>query len=185
MGRPFCVYALMRYAVTRMKWLSVVVPVAGIVIAASEPLVRYAVRERQERRAIAIVQRVSEAQRAFHVRTRAYATELTSLTRSCDGTTPLLAGTVLDELAAAGYRMQLRAAGTAAPGPPDCHGSPTAADYYVAAAPLSAATAARQAFAGRSDGRLFLFYDGIPPQEADILSGLATPLAERESFRIP
>lgn len=168
-----------------MKWLSVVVPVAGIVIAASEPLVRYAVRDRQERRAVDVLQRVSESQRAFHVRTGAYATALSSLTRACDAATPVLSGTVLDELAAAGYSVELRAARNATPGPTDCHGSPTATDYYVAAAPVSAATAARQAFAGRSDGRLFLFYDGIPPREPEILGGLPTPLAERESFRIP
>ena len=88
-------------------------------------------------------------------------------------------------LAALGYTLHLRAADGADTRGADCQGRPLASDYVLTAAPASSWAVARQAFAMRSDGRIYLFYEGIPPREQDIVTGLATPVEARETFTIP
>jgi hypothetical protein len=168
-----------------VQWVSVVIPIVGIVVACGVPLVRYALAERYERTAIDVLQRVQQAQAAFRDRSGGYASDVASLTTPCTRGDVSLSPDVLSTLSAAGYALALRpAAGTGVVGQ-DCHGRDLVQDYYITAAPISVVVAARQAFAGRRDGRLYLFFDGVPPREEDMASGLATPLELRESFRIP
>jgi type II secretory pathway pseudopilin PulG len=167
-----------------MRALSVVIPIVGIVFMAGVPLWRYAERERNERGAIDALHAVHAAQRAYRAAGSGYATDIAALSAPCGGVAPL-AGDVLERLAAFGYTVRLRAAEGARATGSDCQGRGTSSDYYLAASPVSAHTAARQAFAGRADGRLYLFVDGIAPREADMDGGLATPVELRESFRIP
>lgn len=161
------------------------IPVAGTLLAVSVPLVRYAARDRDERVAIEVVRRISDAQREFRAGTGGYATDVASLTATCAATPAPLSSDVFDRLRTVGYVLHMRAAAGETVGGTDCHGRALASDYYLAVAPASADVAARQAIATRSDGRLFLFHDGIAPTEADIATGLPTPVEERESFKIP
>ena len=162
-----------------------VVPLLGITVAVALPLLRYAERERDERAAIAALQRVQEAQRTLHARSGAYATSLTSLTEACGGLPAPLEQRALDDVEAATYSIELRATRAAATVRLDCHGHALADDYFVSVSPLHADAPGRQAMAARADGRIYLFHDGIPPRERDMERGLATPVEERERFRIP
>ena len=178
MERPVVLYA------HHVKW-TVVLPLVGGIIAAAVPLVRYAHMRRDERVAIDVMAQMHGAQVAFQRRAGGFATDETSLTTRCDGHEPALSRDVLGRLEAAGYGLQVRAAEGAGVTGRDCLGRDVATDYYVAIAPLSPATRARQAFASRGDGRVYLFVDGLAPRERDMTSGLATPLEARDSFRIP
>jgi hypothetical protein len=166
-------------------WWTIGFPLAGCLVAAAVPLVRYAGMQRDERVAIDVMAQVQGAQAVFQNRSGGFATNAASLTAVCDGREPALSLAVLAGLAAAGYGLQLRAAEGATVSGRDCLGGDVATDYYAAIAPLSPATRARQAYASRGDGRVYLFVDGLAPRERDIASGLATPLEARESFRIP
>jgi hypothetical protein len=165
--------------------LTSLLALVGTVVAAAVPLIRYAGMERDERTAIRVLQRVHAAQVEFQRRTGGFAIDPASLTTACPGAQAVLPSESLAELADADYSFELRAPAGAIVNGRDCQGREIASDYYVAAAPRSAAAAGRQAFAGRSDGRLHLFYDGIAPRETDIAAGLATPLELRETFKIP
>jgi hypothetical protein len=166
-----------------MKWLALLVPLVGAMLAVGTPLWRYGERQRNERAAIDAVTAVQAAQQQFYSRYAAYATSLASLVTPCDGERS--APAALADLDPEGYRIEVRGAMGAGEKPRDCHGRATATDYYVAVVPTSPSTPSQTAFAARSDGRVFLFYDGIAPREADMSSGLPTPLAERETFTIP
>jgi type II secretory pathway pseudopilin PulG len=171
-----------------VKWLLAAVPVLGIVIAVGIPVMRYASKDARERAAITALGQVHAAQEAFKSRTGGYATELASLTAlpsRCGAVHPVLAADVVAAIDGAGYALQLRVAHGAVLAGHDCEGRPLASDYYVAAAPTSSSAPVPQAFAAQKGGRIYLFYDGIPPREADIASGLATAVDERETFRIP
>jgi type II secretory pathway pseudopilin PulG len=104
---------------------AIVVPLVGIVLAVSVPLVRYAMRERDERLAVGVLQQVDAAQRDHHLRTRTYATSVASLIESCNQGVSLPTS-LLDALTAAGYALQLRSASGAAVTGADCHGAPLA-----------------------------------------------------------
>lgn len=168
-----------------VKWIATIIPVFGIALAAGVPLLRYTMRDRDERVAIDVVRQLTEAQRTFRARAEGYATDLDSLTIGCEGVAPALRPDALSRLEAAGYMLQLRAAVDASFTAAHCDGRRLASDYYVAAVPASASAPARQGIAARSDGRLFLFHDGIAPSEADIATGLPTPVEERDAFKIP
>jgi hypothetical protein len=170
----------------RVKWWwTIGLPLVGTLVAAAVPLVRYARMQRDEGVAIDVMARVQGAQAAFQRLTGGFATDAASLTRACEGSEPVLAPDVLSGLTAAGYGLLLRAAEGAIIGGRDCLGRDLASDYYAAVAPLSPETVARQAFASRGDGRIYLFVDGLAPRERDMASGLATPLEARDSFKIP
>lgn len=166
-------------------WKRAVIPAAGIVVAAAIPLAIYAVRDRHERVAIEAVQQVQRAQEVFRAQAGAYASHHESLMTPCGSDAAALGPAPLRALAEAGYVLSLRPARGAVVSGQDCHGRPLVSDYYVSAAPRSAATMARQAVAATGSSRLFLFYDGVAPRETDIESGLATPVETRESFKIP
>ena len=162
-----------------------VVPLVGIIVAVSVPLLRHVEKRRHENTALEGLQQVRAAQDAFKARASGYAIDLTSLITACGRGKPMLAGDVLTDLEDAGYRLQLRAAAGAALTGRDCHGRPLVDDYYVATAPVDASEAAQQAFAARAGGSVYLFLDGIAPREVEMLSGLATPVELRDTFRIP
>ena len=168
-----------------MRLWSILLPVIGTCVAAAIPLARYAEKQRDEAVAVNALRQIQDAQERVRDAAGAYATVLATLVEGCQGGAAALPATVLGELTAAGYVLHLRAAVDAAPGGTDCAGHPLASDYYVAASPATAGEAAEKAFAGRANGRLFVFVDGIAPSEADIASGLATPLDEINSFKIP
>lgn len=165
-------------------FIRIIVPVVGIVATSSVPLVRYTVREQHERRAIALVDELRAAQSALRLQSGGYAVDVETLLTACGGAPPL-AVDVRPQLADADYELELRAAAGARVIGSDCAGHPLVSDYFVAASPASAASAARQAISGRSGGGLYVFFDGIAPREADLDSGLPTPVVARESFRIP
>jgi hypothetical protein len=150
----------------------------------SVPLVRYAMKDRNERAAIQILERLHAAEHAFHDDARAYAADLAALRTPC-GRPPITTEDLAGALEGLGYELHVRAAEGAGPRGTDCQGRALASDYLATAAPASVWSVARQAFAMRSDGRIYLFYDGVPPTEQDIADGLATPVEARETFTIP
>jgi type II secretory pathway pseudopilin PulG len=168
----------------RMPFATGFVPVLGMLVAASVPLVRHTATQRDERTAIEVLAQVQAAQEAYRRGTGGYATAVASLMQPCVASAPL-PESALTRLARAGYVVSMRAATGAAAAGNDCHAREIVTDYYVAVAPASAATLGREAFARRGSGDVYLFVDGVAPREADIDSGLATPLPQRESFKIP
>ena len=162
------------------------VPLVGTLVAVGVPLTRYVERQRHEQTAIEIVQEVRGAQRTFKQSTGGYATRVEALTAGCGSGPAPLPMAALERLAGAGYGVLVRAAaGAQSAQTTACGGEVMASDYYVAVAPLDAGAAGQQAFAARADGETHLFYDGLPPSEASMASGLATPLSQRATFRIP
>jgi hypothetical protein len=168
-----------------VRWPFVVIPLLGIIVAAGVPLGRYAAGRQHEDVAVRLLQRVLEAQASFKEGAPGYATAVESLVTGCGDRAAALAPATLDELQQAGYALELRAAAGAATVGRDCLGRQVADDYYVALAPGSPSEPARLAFAARRDGSVFVFFDGIAPREAEMSSGLATPLHRVGSFKIP
>ena len=167
-----------------MRWLVALVPAVGIVLAMAVPLLLHVAKQRDEQVAVDVLRQVHAVQQAFRAHGAGYAINIDSLTTPCPGSNGALSAGSLSQLASVGYALQLRMADAATLTGRDCHGRPVASDYYMAVAPLSAA-AAQEAYAGRSDGHVYLFFDGVPPREADMDDGLAVVLSERESFKIP
>jgi type II secretory pathway pseudopilin PulG len=168
-----------------MRVWSILVPLVGICIAVAQPLARYASKQRDEAAAVRALRQIHEAQEHFKLAVGSYATDAASLVTNCSGVEAVLPATVFAAFERAGYLVQLRAARGATVTGHDCHGRPTATDYYLAAAPQAAWEAADKAFAGRADGQLFIFVDGIPPRESDMTSGLPMMIDEMETFKIP
>jgi hypothetical protein len=167
------------------RFLQVIVPVIGIVMTMSVPLVRYASRERQEQAALDWMTRIHDAQTDVARQAGGFASTLTTLTTPCPGAPRLLPAAVAEELAAIGYAVELRAARQANVTGRGCDGLDLVDDYYLALSPATATGPARQAFASRADGRVYLLYDRVAPLESDIEAGLVTPLDERATFKIP
>jgi type II secretory pathway pseudopilin PulG len=162
------------------------IPVLGIAAAVALPLVRHVQKQQRESRAVDALEAVRAAQERFRTAAGGYATGVESLVAGCAAAGPALDAGWLARLDHIGYGLQLRAAeGAATFDEPDCQGRPIAADYYVAAAPIDAAQPAQEAFAARAQSGVYLFYDGLAPREADIDSGLATPLEQQGTFKIP
>jgi hypothetical protein len=170
------------------RWLRFVPLVAALGVAAI-PLWQYGQRLQAEAAGEAFLRQFAEAQLAFRrAHPPNFATALESLTMACAGEP----GTALDPgavrtIRARGFDLVVRPAQGAAEGTADCHGRPTAADYYAALQPSSSEAAPRQAYGltGLS-GRVFVFFDGLAPLENDMApGGLATPLDTLSAFRIP
>jgi hypothetical protein len=89
--------------------------------------------------------------------------------------------------AESGFDVSLRPAQGASTASADCHGQATTTDFYAALQPASVAAAPRRAYAVTGlSGRVFVFFDGVAPLEADMApGGLATPLDTLGTFRIP
>jgi hypothetical protein len=168
-----------------MRLWPILVPLLGICVAIGEPLVRSASKHRDEAAAVISLRRIQEAQGRFKTATGFYATDVASLAGGCPGFSAALPAATLDDLHRAGYVVQLRAARGALIMGVDCHGRPTASDYYIAATPDTVRQAADKAFAGRADGQLFFFVDGVAPREGDMTGGLAIPIDQLDSFKIP
>lgn len=168
-----------------MRFWALAVPILGTGLVAGMPVATYIEKQRHEQLAISTLGQIHEAQERLRAASGAYATDLATLVDGCDDGSAAVPHEMLDDLARAGYVLQLRAAVDATVLGRDCEGRPLATDYYVSAAPRTAWSAAGKAFAGRAGGRLFVFVDGIPPREADIAAGLATSVDELDSFRIP
>ena len=168
-----------------MRAWPILVPIIGICVVAGLPLGRYAQKGRDEAVAVQTLRQIQQAQERFRAVVGSYATDAVSLAAGCPGVDASLPADLLTNLDGAGYVLQLRAAADATTVGHDCHGHPTATDYYLAASPLTAQETADKAFAGRADGQLYLFVDGIPPSESDLASGLAIRLDEWDSFKIP
>ena len=169
-----------------MRWRKVL-PIVGALVVVAWPFLRYAAKARDESRALQAVRRIGEAQASFRALsgTGAYATSVDSLTIGCANTPAAMSVTVLDELEAAGYEVQLRAAVAARTVATDCQGRPTADDFYVGAQPRSADRAAQRAFAATSQG-IFAFFDAVAPAERDMAhGGLAIPVDALTAFKIP
>jgi hypothetical protein len=165
-------------------WVAIV-PLAGLVVAISLPFVWSWQGQRDESTAIAVLTRVREVQETFRSVAGAYATDIETLQASCAGSSPDAMRAALGALRDAGYELTLRATQDIEASGTDCTGRPTAGDYYVAAAPIRSETYAQRAYAARADGRIYVFFDRVPPRESDIEAGLATPLDQLEEFRIP
>ncbi len=157
--------------------------VVGIAAAIGVPVVTFTTMKRAEDLAVERIQQVYEAQRAFRARggRGGYATSVESLTTAC----PEGERAVLDRWAVGGYVLTVRAAASARPAGTDCHGRPTAGDFYAAARPAGP-FAGRLAPAVTSRGRVFVFFDGVPPAEDDMrFGGLAVSLDALAGFKIP
>jgi hypothetical protein len=157
----------------------------GIVMTVALTIFSYARMRQAERGAAATLVSVRDAQRAFRSRPGhgGYATALASLVTPCPGD----ARAMLDprQSVARDYTVVLRAAHDAKAIGADCHGRPMAADYYASAQPSSALDG-RQAFAMTARARIYVFFDGIAPREADMGGGgLAVPLETVDRFKIP
>lgn len=156
--------------------LNTAVALVGTLIAISyATTVRLGPRPR-ERRAAQVLSAVVEAQRAFRDdggRGR-YATALDTLATPC---TEAPADDGADAFALDGYVITVRARAGAATGAPDCHGRPTADDFVASAAPRRPGLDGLRALSVSADGRIFAFFDGVPPAERDMApGGLAMPL---------
>lgn len=174
-----------------LHWL---IPLAGTLIVAAFPLVSHLRLVAREARA---EQRLSElwgAQEGFRGAGGGggFATAMASLTTPCPPAVSGIAGPGTSgpgppgpgSDGVTGYVMTLRAARDSQPMALDCHGRPTSSDYYAAATP--GPSAGRRAFAMTSNGRVFLFFDGIAPTEADMApGGLATPRETLDTLKIP
>jgi type II secretory pathway pseudopilin PulG len=163
----------------------ILVPVIGICLAAALPLARHAQKQRDEGAAVRALRNIQQVQGRFKAAVGSYATDAATLAAGCPGVDAALPADLFANLAGAGYVLQLRPAADGTTVGRDCHGRPTATDYYLAAAPRTSREAADKAFAGRADGQLFFFVDGVAPREADMAGGLAIPIDALESFKIP
>jgi hypothetical protein len=171
----------------RRRQLAVaLVALAGIVVAVVVAIFTVAHMHEAERTAAATLAAVFDSQRAFRARggQGGYAVDLASLTTPCPGSgaAALSTGALLEPK---DYQFVVRAARAANQVGTDCHGRPSASDFYAAAEPRGP-LAGRQAMAMTSRGRIYVFFDGIAPLEADMgPDGLAVPLETLDSFKIP
>lgn len=162
-------------------------PVIGILVVGAIPFVRYAQKQAAEATAAGVLGVIHQAQERFHAAAGGYATDLASLTTACPGQhAATLTPAVVEEARGAAYEIALRASQAASARGTDCHGRPVTSDFYAAVRPASAGSAGQRAFAVTASGRIFLFYDGVPPREEDMAAGgLATPLEAADTFTIP
>lgn len=170
----------------RVKHVVTGVAVIGIFVTVSIHVrAQFKMRE-AEHVAADTLEAIVEAQRAFRKAggRGGYATDLHSLTQPCpnDVTSPHL---TLARLAGYDYRAVVRAAERATLVGTDCHGRPAASDFYASLQPAHG-WAGRHAFASTSWGRIYVFFDGLPPVERDMdARGLAVPLDTLDTFKIP
>jgi len=162
---------------------------AGIVTAASTRILSYHSMRSTEYATVALMQLVGEAQQRFRTAggEGGYATDLESLRTPCPGQTQAaLSDVAVKALGSARYELLVRPRAGSAFAGVDCHGRQTARDFYLSARPRVTGVDGERAMAMTASGRIFLFFDGIPPREADMTAGgLATPLDSLETLKIP
>ena len=84
------------------------------------------------------------------------------------------------------YARDIGRLGLACPRVMTCEIAMVERDYYIALMPATSWSPSQHAYAMRSDGRIFLFFDGVAPKPADMeIGGLATPLDGLGQFKIP
>ena len=147
----------------------------------------HAARVRAEAVGAIAVSRLHASQLAFRDASGGFAATLDSLTSPCpSGEGPWLDAVTLRRLAEAGYELVLRAHEGARVHGSDCQGRPLVDDYYVGVQPAGGRVAPQRAYGSTGAGRVFVFVDGIAPTESDMApGGLATPLEDMATFRIP
>ena len=170
------------------------VAVVGIVAAVAIQVQAQLRMREAEHVAAAALTAIVDAQRAFRRSggVGGYATDLQSLTQPCPSETtaaaqspPPLALSVVEGFGSYDYQVVVRAAQQASLVGTDCHGRPTASDFYASLQPAHG-WAGRHALAATSRGRIYVFFDGLPPLERDLAAGaLAVPLDTLDTFKIP
>lgn len=172
------------YAHRMKRMLPWLVPLAGAIVVAAVPLLRHAADARTHARVAALVEELRAAQRTLQARAGGYAVDVGSLVTACEGAAAVLAPDYLVRLEAEGYLLELRPAVDALAAGRDCAQRPLTSDYYLGVEPGTVDAGAR-AFAARADGAIFVYFDGVAPREADMTSGLATPLDAIDQLVIP
>jgi hypothetical protein len=168
----------------RVRWG---LPLAIVVVAVGWVIAGHVERVRAQNMATSFLARLHQSQAAFRAAAGGFAASVGSLTEACPGGGgPWLDAAELDGLDDAGYEVRLRARAGARTVGPDCHGQPLADDYYVAVQPVSARASGLHAYGSTGDRRIYVFVDGVAPAERDMApGGLATPLEDLATFRIP
>ena len=167
-----------------MRRAITLVPLLGALTGVSVPLMRHFEQRRHERVAIEVLREVQAAQEQLRRKVNGYAADVASLIAGCPDNAPQTGSGWPARLEEAGYVLIIRpAAGAQDAGP--CGSRRLAADYYASVEPRTATALGQQAFAARAGTGIYLFYDGIAPTEQDIGRGLATPLEQRSTYRIP
>lgn len=166
------------------------VGLVGIVAGVAMPVIDYERRRQAEAAAATVLEDVARAQTAFRSAggRGGYASDLDSLLTPCPGTAqPALREAIgASHIRTSRYAFSARAAEGSRVIATDCHGRPAVTDYYAAAAPRINGIDGQRAFAMRSSGRVFVFFDGIPPRENDMGPfGLAVALNTLDRFKIP
>ena len=172
---------------SRWRWRRVV-PIAAAAIALVWPFTQYAIKVRSETAALDILEDIRAAQVAFRTAggRGAFAVSIDSLILPCEGTPAVRPPSVRTELAGRGYEAIIRTHESVAASGVDCHGRPTAPDYYVGVQPISGRVAGQRAYAATAHSEPFAFFDGLAPREADLgPGGLAVPVSALRTFRIP
>ena len=171
------------------RWVAVV-GLAGIFAGVAIPVIEHAHRRRAEQAAAVVLAEVARAQTAFRSAGGhgGYASDLESLLTPCSGAAQ---ATLSERLGAHDvrnlrYAFAVRAAEGSRVVATDCHGRSAVSDYYAAAAPRVNGGDGQRAFAMRSGGAVYVFFDGIPPRETDMGPfGLAVALNTLDRFKIP
>jgi hypothetical protein len=173
-----------------VQWWAPALGVAGVVAAIAAPLVNLAQMRAATRQAGVALEAIHQAQEGFRLTggRGGYASDLASLMTACpgDGQPALRDSVEAVPIRALAFEVRLRAAEGAQVLAVDCHQRPAASDYYASAAPRQNGVDGRQALAMTSGGRIFVFFDGVPPRQEDMGGGgLAVPLDTLSSFKIP
>lgn len=162
---------------------AIAIALLGLVAAVAYPLATRQTRIERERAAIAWLRAVAEAQTHFRASQGGYAGTLDSLSTPCPPTTASTGTSGTSDtpgtLGTLNHTVTLRPAATASEGPLDCHGRPTFSDFYASARPNLVGRDGLYGLALTATGRIFVFFEGVPPTEQDMAAGgLATPLDE-------
>jgi type II secretory pathway pseudopilin PulG len=171
------------------RWAAAV-GLAGILAGVAIPVIEHERRRRAEDAAAAVLAEVARAQTAFRSAGGhgGYASDLESLLTPCSGA----AQATLSERIGTHDLRKLRYAFTVRPAAgsrivaTDCQGRASVSDYYAAATPRIDGVDGQRAFAMRSAGAVYVFFDGIPPRETDMGPfGLAVAFNTLDRFKIP
>jgi prepilin-type N-terminal cleavage/methylation domain-containing protein len=150
------------------------VAIVGVLAALAVPALMRAKISGNEASALGSLKAINAAQAAYAAAAArgGFASALTVLGTPCPGQSLAF---ISPELAAdpsmkSGYTIDLDA-GSSAPGPGDCNGTPSHNNYYLTARPLSDNVSGRRAFATSSSQVIFFDGNGIPPTEAAMRPG--------------
>jgi hypothetical protein len=149
--------------------------VAGLAIVAGYGLASRLQMVRHEQEAADRLAAIADAQEAFRADggRGGYASSLESLTSACPGAgTPMLRERLTGgRIVTGGYAFSLRPHRDATPAGTDCFGRVTMTDFVASAAPISVGVDGLRAMSVVAGRRLFVFFDGVAPAEADMTSG--------------